>query len=241
MSPEPALGQRRELTICGVCHDLGGQTTPNREPTFRHPTVRYQECLCEQAVPWAPGHCRPDTTPETNPYWETQGYRQPSKFLCRTCAAAVLEDSSRWTVWHCRDCKPRIVELNSRAGRLVVVFGKHSIVNDSSIKTRAIPRADPDHLHSRLMEISAGYEVLGRWVREQTVRNLVHLGLPLDEDLPLRLYLRELQARPIDKEAAFDRLVLFLECLAAGRDGPEAWASSRKGLNQRQQPGRPQP
>ena len=49
--------------------------------------------------------------------------------LCRTCLLTVVIGSTRWSLYHCADCKPAVVLLNRLARRCVIPIGPHSIMN----------------------------------------------------------------------------------------------------------------
>jgi hypothetical protein len=129
--------------------------------------------------------------------------------LCWTCAAELVFDHSQWTVFHCGDCKQRVVELNTRAQKLVVVFGKHSIVNSSSIRSEPITQ-DPDEILDILDGVRTSYDLHGRWVRRRTLENLIRSDLPADRDVPVRVYLDAVAERGAEKEDAFGALLTFL-------------------------------
>ncbi len=206
-----ALTGRTGLVVCGLCHDLAGP--PDGRGTFREARDRYQECVCEQAIPWdGDRHARPsELARDEDPV--TGGYRQGRRILCKTCAAEVIDDFSRWTVWHCRDCRDRVVALNTRRQRLVLPLGKHSLVNQSSIRSGgAADRGgdSADGLLGLLDRVDAGRERLAPWVRARTARNLARAGLPTDRDVPVGAYVDAMEDVDLDKAAVFDELLRYL-------------------------------
>jgi hypothetical protein len=49
--------------------------------------------------------------------------------VCQSCITALTPGSSRWRLYHCRECMPAVAGLNRLAGRCVVPIGPHSIMN----------------------------------------------------------------------------------------------------------------
>ena len=200
------LTARTRLVVCGACHDLSGPTVAGA--VFRG-TDRYVECLCEGTIAWTADHHQPSREVGA-PNWENGGYAQGLPFLCKTCAAVILDDWCRWTVFHCTDCKPAVVALNTQAQRVVVPFGKHSIVNDSSVKSRPLPRYQDlpgAALIAAFEVIRGGRASLDRWVRDRTVENLGAVGLPTDRDVPLRQYLRAVRKSGLNGPTVLSRVL----------------------------------
>jgi hypothetical protein len=50
-------------------------------------------------------------------------------WLCKSCLLSVVGGASRWSLYHCHDCKPAVVLLNRLALRCVIPIGPHSIMN----------------------------------------------------------------------------------------------------------------
>ena len=49
--------------------------------------------------------------------------------VCKSCISTLAPGSSRWTLYHCRECMSAVAGLNRLAGRCVVPIGPHSIMN----------------------------------------------------------------------------------------------------------------
>ena len=49
--------------------------------------------------------------------------------VCQSCISTLAPGSSRWTLYHCRECMLAVAGLNRLAGRCVVPIGPHSIMN----------------------------------------------------------------------------------------------------------------
>jgi hypothetical protein len=77
-------------------------------------------------------------------------------------------------------------------------------------------RKDPDNVSREMCEglrdLFAKQNQVFSWSQQAIVQNLVCLGLPLDEDVPLVGYLRALEQHPIDRKARFLQMCQSTGC-----------------------------
>ena len=104
------------LRVCGSCTQLFGPVRPSRGAG-----ILSQECRC------TPGEPRRWTCGDFDLAFE----------LCYACACAVVHSGSRFSSFHCDDCRPAVKALNTEVGALVLPMGRHSLMNGVALRPTA--------------------------------------------------------------------------------------------------------
>lgn len=191
--------------VCGTCHSVRGGPIGSLDGVQVH-----QLCHCATADEHAD---------------QPRIFDHNTKFeLCRCCAVEALQSGSRWSVWFCGECKPRITALNQRSGRCVVPIGRHSLMNGVFFDRGANGgvRAFADQLTTLFAEMG-GTE---GWARAAVRLNLAAAGLPVDEDIDLGTYLAAVAASPSVRKQRFTQMIESLS-RRARRKGPGQTDSHR--------------
>lgn len=178
-----------DLLICGQCHGLRGQVPDE-------PRGVMQLCAC---TPREVRAAQPSFRGDHNTYAE----------LCRCCGEVLLPSGSRWSVWFCRECAGRVAGLNRGAGRCIVPIGAHSMMNGVSLRG-AVTEPQVELFVRESNGLFASMDELLAHAQRVVVRNLVRLGFPAAEHVPLGSYLRAAGEAPLTSEAAFGLVVEWL-------------------------------
>lgn len=189
--------------LCGTCHSVRGGPIASLDGVQVH-----QLCHCARADEHA-------AQPRIGDYNTKLG-------LCGCCAVEALQSGSRWSVWFCGKCEPRITGLNQRSGRCVVPIGRHSLMNrvflDPGADSAVLAFGD---------QLTTLFAEMGRtegWARAAVRLNLAAVGLPVDEDIALGTYLAAVAASPSLSEQRFTQVIDSL----FRRAGPAGEATTRR-------------
>ena len=87
-----------------------------------------------------PAYCACHTS-RKGPTWERYDYNANLE-LCACCKLEALPSGSRFSVWFCKDCKERALDLNTRVGKCVIPIGRHSLM--AGIGIRGGPHLEDD-------------------------------------------------------------------------------------------------
>lgn len=184
------------LGICRGCGDVRG-------PIPVAPKI-WQRCACE-----GPGHGDGPRYGDTNRF----------AGLCAVCAARVVWDGSRFSLFQCGACVQWIRRLNVATGWVVIPISRHSLVNGSSLRGEdLLPGDDVDiplikDFAARVVASINGASQLHAHRRQLTLR---YLRRYLDEgstDVPVAYYLEVVARREPDPAPARSQL---LERMATG-------------------------
>ena len=121
--------------------------------------------------------------------------------LCRCCALVPLRSGSKFSVWLCDDCRPRVTTLRAPDGALVVPISRHSLMH--GIGHRPGDGQTSREFHGHLMGFFDRIDHLREWMASLITENLSRAGLPLDEPVGLRLYCQRAWNEGLSKEEAF--------------------------------------
>lgn len=161
-----------ELLICKICGNVHGPT----QITIYEKTLRLtQTCGCvlktDDGEPW--------------PYFDFKTVVE----LCRCCGRVLLGSGSRWSVWFCSACKPRILAVNKACNFYLLPIGRHSIMAG----TFATSEADIPEFTDGLRRWIARVEILEQFAKSAVLDNLKQLKPTTDApDVPLVGYLEAL-------------------------------------------------
>jgi hypothetical protein len=182
----------REFQVCGVCGELRG---PFSWTLQGQTDMHVQQCRCAR---------RPAST------WRGFDFNTMAE-LCYTCGCDVLRSGSRYSIWICRDCAPRVRAVNGRVGRAVVPIARHSIVNGAALSMTPPPTDDAiETFADRLLRMGRRINQLSDWSNEVVRRNLALIRRADVASVPLAKYLDAV--RDLDRGATFDAM---LEWMAA--------------------------
>ena len=177
--------------VCAVCMDLFEEGRPDGQP---------QRCLCRR---------------DDERRWPGFDFNERAT-LCYCCAQHVLPSGSKWSVWFCVDCKPRILRFNETMGSSVVPLGRHSLMANVGLGPRAISHeAQIEQFREGFSSLMDRIEALGRWKLEMQMPFLFSgLALQRESDPELRTWLLAVdvarrQDPELGKAAAFDRLAAY--------------------------------
>lgn len=99
-----------DLMICRVCSGVHGPACVAQDG---------RTLCCEQACMCVTKTGRAETWP---------GYDFPIVVeLCRCCGRVALRSGSRWSVWFCNACKPKIIAINQACDFAILPLGRHSV------------------------------------------------------------------------------------------------------------------
>jgi hypothetical protein len=179
----------RDFEVCGACHELRGPFTWTLQgQTDAH----VQECRC---------------APHTASTWRGFDFNTVAE-LCYVCGCEVLRSGSRFSIWICPNCAPRVSALNGRLGRLVVPIARHSIVNGAALSMTPPPSdAAIEAFADRLLLMRRRINRLHDWSHEVVRRNLALTGRAA-AILPLRDYLDAV--RDLDRAVTFDAMLEWM-------------------------------
>jgi hypothetical protein len=153
----------RDFEVCGSCGELRG-------PFADH----VQRCACDA---------------RTEERWPGFDFNTLAE-LCQVCGCDVLRSGSRYSVWLCPDCKPRVLELRAETGRLVLPVGRHSITNGFALPVTAAAADEAvGAFCDRLRRMGRRINRLGEWAHKIVGSNLAAIGLTDTESVPLPEYL----------------------------------------------------
>ncbi len=161
-----------ELLVCKICGKVHG---PARLTIYEQSLHLTQTCACvvkaDGVEPW--------------PYFDFQTVVE----LCRCCGRAVLNSGSRWSVWFCSACKPRILAVNKTCNYYLLPIGRHSIMAG----VFANSTADIPEFASGLRSWLARVELLEEFATAAVLDNLKQLQPTADaSDVRLFGYLEAL-------------------------------------------------
>jgi hypothetical protein len=165
-----------------------------RSRWFWKPWKQYrQRCRCERGV-----------EPEKRwPGYDFNTYEE----LCRCCTIEPLRSGSCWSPFFCRECRERVMELNRRFGRCVIPIGRHSIMNEFSLRGgEALVAEHAEHFANQLRRLFGSTAHLEVYTSARTRESLAVLGFPPGQDVEVDQYLKRARAAGLKKEAAFAEL-----------------------------------
>ena len=176
--------QVTEFVVCGTCRRLRDGIGEDKE-TGR---LVVQRCSCDLPL---------GQRAESVPLMEVE--------FCQCCAIEILPFNSKWSVWFCDACLPRVKKLNHHYGRCLVPIGQHTLMNGVFIdpSTPQSVAASADQLHALFRDIKGTVEGASRAV----LHNLIAAGLPVGEDLPAAEYLGAMPALRALKRDRFQEMV----------------------------------
>ena len=122
--------------------------------------------------------------------------------LCRCCAQELLPSGSRWSVWFCDECKPRI--LNAGAHRIPI--GRHSFHSGHFLRDPLDDEAIADFVTGFKTLVDA-MDRTKAWAHERTRRNCRATGLPTHINVGLGDYLRRVADAGLSRADAFREMV----------------------------------
>ena len=190
------LAARMEL--CRKCLVLRG-------PFFdsHNGCVRVQRCGCEPR----------------EPLWNAFDYNCAAE-LCRCCASRVIRCGSKWSVFFCEACKPRVVAYNGGAGWNVIPIGRHSMMNGVALNTTHAWKGSARRAFARgVAEVVDGIGRLERFHRTEVTRvaSSIEAAGPT---VPVPPYLEHAKrCQPSEDAAVFATLVLGMGVDTSGTAG----------------------
>ena len=185
----------RDFEVCGICYDVRG---PFGWTLHGVTDVHEQRCRC---------------TPGTGSTWRGFDFNRVAE-LCRVCGCEVLQSGSKFSIWVCGACKPRVRAVSARLGRLVVPVGRHSIVNGFALSVE--PETSDEAIEAfagRLQLMGGRIERLDGWAQSVVRSNLAEIGRGDAASVPLPDYLDAV--RDIDRAVAFDAMLAWMAGQAA--------------------------
>lgn len=161
-----------EMLICRICGNVHG---PARMTIYEQNLHLTQTCGCvvkaDDVEPW--------------PYFDFKTVVE----LCRCCGRVLLSSGSRWSVWFCSACKPRILAVNKACDYYLLPIGRHSIMAG----TFATSEVDIPKFADGLRRWSARVEILEQFAKSAVLDNLKQIKPTTDApDVPLVGYLEAL-------------------------------------------------
>lgn len=123
--------------------------------------------------------------------------------LCRCCGVELLRSGSKWSVWFCKECKPRVEDLNRNAGTCVVPIGRHTLMHGIGVRGADAVR-DPVQLAAfaaAANDFMAKQDRLSQWASEIVKRNCARCALIGEQPIPMSTYLTAVAAQ--SREQAF--------------------------------------
>lgn len=135
--------------------------------------------------------------------------------LCECCSMVPLLSGSKWSVWFCDDCKPRVVALNGSVGHCVVPIGRHSLMNGVGVSTSELVsggterRAVVDAFSGKLMSLFDAMQHLHVFAQARRRGLVERLDFPAGEDVALPDWLETLTAAEGEDPSSFGKAVSF--------------------------------
>ena len=145
--------------------------------------------------------------------WSGSDYNEYQR-LCMCCMSVVLRSGSRWSVWFCEECKPRVMILNKAAGRCVIPIGRHSLMNGVFANKETVATLEKQVKFAKQLGGFFGLiNDLNEWKAIRLRTNLVLTQLTWRGDGALDEYLQALEKlnRKALKEESFLQLAEFFE------------------------------
>jgi hypothetical protein len=115
---EQARKLAQHMQVCSTWAGLYGPFTDDWHESI---VIRHQKCGCQNR-----------SREQTEPRWPRADFNTAVE-LCYSCAAEVILSGSRWSVFFCEDCRPRVFALNRSYGLAVIPYGRHSMMNGFGI------------------------------------------------------------------------------------------------------------
>lgn len=100
--------------------------------------------------------------------------------LCKSCLSTVVPSGSRWSAFYCGDCRLAVRLLGQRAGRFVVPFGPHSLMNGTYWRSQdgaPMTNAQATAFHDQLTTLFADQDTLQQLTTTRTEARVRSLGL----------------------------------------------------------------
>jgi hypothetical protein len=131
--------------------------------------------------------------------------------LCMSCVSALAPGSSRWTLYHCAKCLPRVVLLGQLVGRCVVPIGPHSMMNGIYWRsTGGAITAAATAFHDQLITLFQNQTNLYDLTTQRTRRRLDEFGYTAHAVL-VTDYLERCSAEKWDAERGYVDFLLSIE------------------------------
>lgn len=112
--------------------------------------------------------------------------------LCRCCGRAALRSGSRWSVWFCSLCKPRIDAVNKICRFGILPPGRHSLMAGVSHRAKSSDEDLPEFAQA-LQDWFVRIELLEQYAAGVVLQNLAILKTSdMAPDVPLIRYLEML-------------------------------------------------
>lgn len=202
MSNTGELGPLDGFAICPDCRTLRGPCAPVSLPG----RIVMQGCDCERRArePRSEEQRRAER-------WGNFDFNVAVE-LCRCCGRVPLRSGSRWSVWLCEECKPRVLALNGRFGRTIVPIGRHSMMHGIGIPG-PVTENDAEAIEEFVGSANGLFRAIDRleeWARERVAYNIYRLGLDVDAPVHLTEYLdciAESQDPDLTAESTFRSLL----------------------------------
>lgn len=196
----------RHMHICRRCLRLEGWCWDTREWRF-------------QAYPRCPARKH---TEESR--WQGYDYNEVV-CLCSCCGATLLRSGSKFSVWFCGDCKDRAVHVNRFLQAYVLPVGRHSVMSLSCQQPPGVMSEtdirNPKKVRAFVEGLGQAFNRMQRladWEQKTVEYNLECLGFQRSSNIALPLYLRALQAAPIDTKLRFVQMCEFMGLPRMGLD-----------------------
>jgi hypothetical protein len=140
--------------------------------------------------------------------------------LCDVCGLQTVDGHTRYRFYQCFDCRPRVVDLDRRVGRLVIPISCHSLVNGQVVRSAATaevtwsagPDIDDEVLVAFAEELETAFSRTV-WLGERRDRlvaaRCAELGLleGAPEVVPLRQYQRRCAEAGLTPEGEWQKLI----------------------------------
>lgn len=177
--PDRGRFSRGDFSLCVACADLF-QEGP--DPAL------LQLCGCRRR------------RPDEQATWPRFDFNELA-ILCRLCAGELVESGSKWSVFFCDICHPKVVGLNKAVGGTLVPIGCHSLQNQLALRLRHVAaevRGEPeaedwiDRFMRGLFQLKEMIDHLEEWHRAAVRSNLEAMGLGGRDVVVLSDYLEQL-------------------------------------------------
>lgn len=169
-----SVGDLSQLEICPECRTLRGPWAPS---TLDRDSV-VQSCDCDRP--------QRDGSVEKWPKFDFNTAVE----LCYCCGLVPLRSGSRWSVWHCNECKIRVLALNRSFGHAVVPIGRHSLMHNVGLSGSDIEDSSAiQRFVSEQHDLRDRTDRLEEWKVQRVLFNLEQLGLDPTEPVSLQHYL----------------------------------------------------
>jgi hypothetical protein len=182
------LEDLHSLKICPHCFELHGKINLNSDNTVK------QQCLCVK---------------RTENKWD--GYDFKRKYeTCYCCGLEVIPSGSKWSVFYCKDCKDKILELNKKVGQCVIPIGRHSIMNGFSLTGEQVQNESlVERFVCQVNKVNDKIGLIDNHRKKILARQLKFLKVSKGSKIiDLILQTHELELRQMKTEAFFELLAL---------------------------------